>query len=87
MAGIARPYGAFQRSSSKLTRLVLTDIWPIEHAILFTSFAFRSEESLYAPLQFWARGPTDMPWNVREMHRRHPDGHVFRVGRGFEAKK
>ncbi len=23
--------------------------------------------------------PTDMPWNVREMHIRHPDGHVFRV--------
>jgi hypothetical protein len=27
--------------------------------------------------------PTDMPWNVREMHVRHPDGHVFRVSRGF----
>ena len=24
--------------------------------------------------------PTDMSWNVREMHMRHPDGHVFRVG-------
>jgi len=24
--------------------------------------------------------PEDMPWNVREMHIRHPDGHVFRVG-------
>ncbi len=24
--------------------------------------------------------PTDMPWNVREMHIRHPDGHVFRIG-------
>jgi catechol 2,3-dioxygenase-like lactoylglutathione lyase family enzyme len=23
--------------------------------------------------------PTDMPWNNREMHVRHPDGHVFRV--------
>ena len=31
--------------------------------------------------------PTDMPWHVREMHLRHPDGHVFRVGRGFEPKK
>lgn len=29
--------------------------------------------------------PTDMPWNVREMHIRHPDGHVFRVSRGLEA--
>jgi len=29
--------------------------------------------------------PTDMPWNVREMHIRHPDGHVFRVGKGTEA--
>lgn len=28
--------------------------------------------------------PTDMPWNVREMHLRHPDGHVFRVSKGFE---
>ena len=25
-------------------------------------------------------GPEDMPWGVREMHVRHPDGHVFRVG-------
>jgi hypothetical protein len=28
--------------------------------------------------------PTDMPWNVREMHVRHPDGHVFRISRGKE---
>lgn len=27
--------------------------------------------------------PTDMPWNVREMHLRHPDGHVFRISRGI----
>ena len=30
--------------------------------------------------------PTDMPWNVREMHVRHPDGHVFRISRSLEAK-
>jgi catechol 2,3-dioxygenase-like lactoylglutathione lyase family enzyme len=29
--------------------------------------------------------PTDMPWSVREMHVRHPDGHVFRIGRGLEG--
>jgi hypothetical protein len=23
--------------------------------------------------------PTDEPWGVREMHVRHPDGHVFRI--------
>ena len=23
--------------------------------------------------------PTDEPWGVREMHLRHPDGHVFRL--------
>jgi catechol 2,3-dioxygenase-like lactoylglutathione lyase family enzyme len=28
--------------------------------------------------------PTDMPWNVREMHVRHPDGHVFRVSQARE---
>ncbi len=27
--------------------------------------------------------PTDQPWNVREMHVRHPDGHVFRISRGI----
>jgi len=26
--------------------------------------------------------PTDMEWNVREFHVRHPDGHVFRISRG-----
>jgi hypothetical protein len=25
-------------------------------------------------------GPKDEPWGVREMHVRHPDGHVFRIG-------
>ncbi len=24
--------------------------------------------------------PSDMPWNMREFHVRHPDGHTFRVG-------
>ena len=28
--------------------------------------------------------PTDMPWDAREMHVRHPDGHVFRISRGIE---
>lgn len=31
--------------------------------------------------------PTDMPWKVREMHVRHPDGHVFRIGKGVEEVK
>ena len=26
--------------------------------------------------------PTNMDWGIREMHVRHPDGHVFRVGTG-----
>ena len=28
--------------------------------------------------------PCNMPWNVREMHVRHPDGHVFRISQGLE---
>lgn len=28
--------------------------------------------------------PTDEPWRVREMHVRHPDGHVFRISQGIE---
>jgi hypothetical protein len=31
--------------------------------------------------------PTDMEWNVREMHIQHPDGHIFRVGKGFEEEE
>lgn len=27
--------------------------------------------------------PTDEPWCVREMHLRHPDGHVFRISQGL----
>jgi predicted lactoylglutathione lyase len=27
--------------------------------------------------------PTDMPWNVRECHIRHPDGHTMRVSANF----
>ena len=29
--------------------------------------------------------PTDMPWNVRECHIRHPDGHTFRVSANLES--
>ena len=29
--------------------------------------------------------PTDEPWDVREMHVRHPDGHVFRISKGLVA--
>ena len=32
-------------------------------------------------------GPADMPWGVREMHVRHPDGHVFRVGTSMTKAK
>ena len=28
--------------------------------------------------------PTDMAWGVREVHVRHPDGHVFRVSQSLE---
>jgi hypothetical protein len=31
--------------------------------------------------------PTNMPWNVRECHIRHPDGHTFRVGVGIECEE
>ena len=31
--------------------------------------------------------PTDMPWNVREMHVRHPDGHVFRISCAIHIEK
>ena len=30
--------------------------------------------------------PTDEPWNVREFHLRHPDGHMFRVSAGLEKE-
>ena len=30
--------------------------------------------------------PEDMSWGVREMHIRHPDGHVFRVSQSLERQ-
>jgi uncharacterized glyoxalase superfamily protein PhnB len=27
--------------------------------------------------------PMDMPWNARELHVRHPDGHVFRISQNL----
>jgi catechol 2,3-dioxygenase-like lactoylglutathione lyase family enzyme len=30
--------------------------------------------------------PTDEPWNVREFHLRHPDGHTFRVSSSLEEE-
>ena len=30
------------------------------------------------------RGPEDEPWGVREMHVRHPDGHVLRIGSALD---
>ena len=34
--------------------------------------------------KYWDWGtPPIMLWNVREMHVRHPDGHVFRVSKGL----
>ena len=30
--------------------------------------------------------PTDHPWNAREMHVRHPDGHVFRISQALEEE-
>jgi len=30
--------------------------------------------------------PENMPWNVREMHVRHPDGHVFRIGQELTSE-
>ena len=27
--------------------------------------------------------PTNMPWHMREMHVRHPDGHILRIGTGI----
>lgn len=31
--------------------------------------------------------PANMPWGVREVHIRHPDGHVFRISRGIECEQ
>ena len=28
--------------------------------------------------------PTDEPWGIRELHVRHPDGHVLRIGHELE---
>ncbi len=52
------------------------------------SFAWFEVDAIYADCL--AQGidvtwpPTDEPWHVREMHVRHPDGHVFRISKGAD---
>jgi len=43
----------------------------------------RSTGSAWPPGWTSTFPPADMPWNVREMHVRHPDGHVFQVSKGI----
>jgi catechol 2,3-dioxygenase-like lactoylglutathione lyase family enzyme len=33
------------------------------------------------------QAPVDYPWNTREFHLRHPDGHTFRVSAGLPEKE
>jgi predicted lactoylglutathione lyase len=55
--------------------------WLETPADVDTVYARALELGVVAP---WP--PTDMPWNVRECHIRHPDGHVFRVGAHLEEE-
>lgn len=45
-------------------------------------------DSIYQKLQHTdveiMHTPENMPWNVRELHIRHPDGHVFRLSQTIE---
>jgi catechol 2,3-dioxygenase-like lactoylglutathione lyase family enzyme len=45
------------------------------------AYALALKRGLVAP---WP--PTDMPWNVRECHIRHPDGHTIRVSARLEEE-
>jgi uncharacterized glyoxalase superfamily protein PhnB len=31
--------------------------------------------------------PANYPWDVREMHVRHPDGHVFRISQALDEQE
>ena len=53
--------------------------WLESPAAVDAAYARALELGISAP---WP--PTDMPWNVRECHIRHPDGHTFRVGARLE---
>jgi hypothetical protein len=49
-------------------------------------FSARKSE-LGAVTEIWSEitcPPGDRPWSVREMHVRHPAGHVFRISQGIE---
>src|SRR5437016_12570168 len=50
---------------------------------LVAAFTSRGRHTVYAlALKLGVQAPwppTDMPWNVRECHIRHPDGHTIRV--------
>ena len=51
--------------------------WVESHAAVDAAHALAVQQDLEI-----SRPPTDEPWGVREMHVRHPDGHVFRFSKG-----
>ena len=55
--------------------------WLRSPADVDAAYALASTLGVVAP---WP--PTDMPWNVRECHIRHPDGHTIRVSAFLEAE-
>lgn len=55
--------------------------WLESPAAVDAAYALATKLDVVAP---WP--PTDMPWNVRECHLRHPDGHTIRVSARLEEE-
>ncbi len=51
------------------------------------TFFFVRAGKVVAGHEYYDVPASNMPWNVREMHLRHPDGHVFRVSRRNEDEQ
>jgi uncharacterized glyoxalase superfamily protein PhnB len=66
--------GSFEAESAD--KGVWMSVWVDDVDVIYQHCLNRGIEVTYPP--------TDEPWNVREMHVRHPDGHVFRISHGFE---
>jgi len=55
--------------------------WLASPADVDTAYQLALEQELIVTMP-----PADEPWNVREFHLRHPDGHTFRISSGLEEE-
>src|SRR3954470_5402935 len=75
-AGVARTPPPFRKRATVSDKGVWMSVWVDDVDSMHKQCVAAGLEVTFPP--------NNMPWHVREMHLRHPDGHVFRVSQSLE---